>query len=125
MLLKTLQNLSMVCREQKVKFWQVLDTTTHILLGEDFCMEPRDNIYIEYADGTKEFLDKALFKETLWNWDRMPEYEHPNIVQLLNNVDVKALVMLANKYNIAGYTLCCNTDFIIKQYKLYARGIKA
>lgn len=115
----------MLCREQPVKFWRVVDSTTHELLYTGLCAEVQDNMYIEYPDGSKEFINLAPLNETSWDWAQVPETENVDILRFIDNMDIKSLVKIANRYQVAGYSLCCDTDFVLKQFEIYARSIKS
>lgn len=47
---------------------------------------------------------------TLWDFTKLPECEHGNVIQMYNVSDRIGLMNIVNKYQIAPNHLCCGSD---------------
>lgn len=110
-------------RNEIVKFWQIKDNI-HILMSTGYESILYDNMYIEYKDGSKEHITSVPGIASYWAWGNIPENENENILQLLKDKNVVELSKIAWKYRVSGYLSCCENDYIIQQFEVYARSIK-
>lgn len=68
---------------------------------------------------------KLMDKLSRWHWERLPEEEHSEVIEAVENQDFYKLLILHNKYKLSDYTYCCSSDngFINHFRNAITRGI--
>lgn len=110
--------------------WIEIDSPTHIArlresLGKSPKLESDYDICIELFPGENrdeltaklppwgDLLPHGVKSEQkvlipMWNWDKLPESEYQNAIDLFNAQRWGALMALHNKYGLSPQTLCCD-----------------
>jgi len=107
----------MICRDEEVKWWRIISPTKHKLIQKSKCVEPIENLYAEYSDGTQELIHGELLTSTLWHWENLPSSEIESVTILVTQRNELELVKIANTYMLADYIICCDTSYVIEQFK--------
>jgi len=114
----------MVCRDQEVIFWRVIDDHTHEMVAKGKCHHEYEGMYIEYPDGSIEYINIPPLKKSTWNWSNLPDDLLPTIQEALYNVNYKTLVNIHNYYKLSAVTLCCPSPYILTQFEYYVKEFK-
>lgn len=107
----------MICLEEKVRWWKIVNETTHVFLGEDLCKENQPGLYAEYPDGSREYYSEHIEKLTQWHWENLNEDEKSIARELYNNKDEFGMMKFHNEMLLSGSTICCDSELVRRNFK--------
>ena len=102
--------MSKTCQPQKVKWYEVLSSTTHKYLGESECVELRMGLYFE-LDGEKHSVTARL--ESVVDWDTSI-LDRDEVLRLVRLNDERGLLSLYNR--TYGKNVCCPPKNFIETF---------
>lgn len=103
--------MSKVCQPVKVRWYEIVNDRTHILVGEDECTELRDGLYFEF-EGQNHSVTATFTPIVAWDVSRLDIVE---VRDLLSCRDHRGLLNLYNK--TYGYNICCPSNELIASFE--------
>lgn len=102
--------MSKTCQPEKVKWYEVLSSTTHKYLGESECVELRMGLY--FVLGGKKYSVTADLGSVV-DWD-LSLLDRDEVLRLVRLKDERGLLSLYNK--TYGKSLCCPPKGFIETF---------
>jgi len=73
--------------------------------------------YEETSDQDGITLEEIHNKKTLWNVDQISNDDVLKIINAIKELDYVLLIRIHNKYNLSGFNICCDKEYVINKFK--------
>lgn len=84
----------------------------------DFVVEPNAVQKFELPENTDRLRVRTENKIPLpmWDYSKLPEHEHKNVIKLLNSNDEVGLTAIHNQYNLSPHNYCCDLLPVVRHF---------
>lgn len=55
--------------------------------------------------------------KAMWNFEKLPESEHPKVLELLGQCDEAGLTEIHNRYNLSPFDYCCDLEPVVRHFR--------